>query len=133
MQSPPAVMRDKFGFTLLEAIIATLILSLTMLWTMQSVLSAYNYTSRNQIRDEAVRLADEILTDFRNTPFNNLVAGTSSVDIDRQVRSYDVTFTTDRDVQSALGGLANSVEVKINWSHGGQNYDYTVSTVIGNK
>lgn len=122
------------GFTLLEAMIAILLLASITLWTMQGMLTAYKFTSRNQIRDEAVRLAEEILTDLRNTPFASLSAGTlPNLNISRQINNYDQSYTIDRNVTSQVPGLAYSVDVVVNWAFHGIDYNYSASTIIADK
>jgi hypothetical protein len=105
-----------------------------MLWTMQAMISAYSLTGRNQIRDEAVRLVGEILTDYRNTPFSALAPGTVTPPaINRQIRNYDQTFTVNTTITSEVPGVAYSVEVKADWTHNGSNYNYSATTIVGDK
>lgn len=128
------ISNNRKGFTLLESVISILLLSLIMLWSMQSMLAAYSLTSRNQIRDEAVRLAGETLTDLRNTPFSSLSAGTmATLNIQRQIRNYDQAFTVEREITSEVAGLAYSADVTVNWTFKGKNYTYNSTTIIADK
>lgn len=98
------------------------------------MLAAYSLTSRNQIRDEAVRLAGETLTDLRNTPFSSLSAGTmATLNIQRQIRNYDQAFTVEREITSEVAGLAYSADVTVNWTFKGKNYTYNSTTIIADK
>jgi type IV pilus assembly protein PilV len=121
------------GFTLIEATIATLLLSLIMLWSVQGMIGTYKYSTRNNLRDEAIRLAGETLTDARNTPYASLVIATTTSTVQRQIRSYDVTYTITEDVKTALPNIANSVEVTVAWTYSGTPYQYQVSTLVGDK
>jgi hypothetical protein len=105
-----------------------------MLWTTQAMISAYSLTGRNQIRDEAVRLVGEFLTDYRNTPYSSLAPGTvAPLTINRQIRNFDQTFTVNSKITSEVPGIAFSVEVKADWTHNGSNYNYTATTIVGDK
>lgn len=121
------------GFTLIEAIIATLLLSVMMLWSVQGMIGTYQYASRNHLRDEAVRLAGEELTDARNTPYATLAAGTTTRTVQRQIRSYDVTYTITEVVATALANIAYSIQITVVWNYGGTPYQYQVTTLVGDK
>lgn len=128
------VMQNNKGFTLIEAVISMLLLTVMMLWTIQSMISAYNYAGRNQLRDEAVRISEELLTTARNTSYAALSPGTTpAYTITRQIRNYDYPFAIDREVVTEVPGLAYSVSVNVGWSHKGKNYNHTATTIIGDK
>lgn len=127
------VTHDNKGFSLLEAVIATLLLSVMMLWTMQSMISAYSFSGRNHLRDEAVRLAGEALTDARNTPYASLTPGTTTNTIQRQIRSFDVGYTVEQVVATEVASIAYSVVITVEWRHEGNDYDYSVATIVGDK
>ena len=129
----PAVQHTNSGFSLLETVIATLLLTVMMLWSVQGMITAYNYTGRNQLRDEGVRLAGEALTDARNTPYISLSSGTTTKTVARQIRSYDLNYTVDQVVVSEIANLAYSVEITVKWQHKGKNYQYQVATIVGDK
>lgn len=125
---------NKKGFTLLEAMIAMVLLGAITLWTMQSMITAYNFTSRNQIRDEAIKLSAETLTDLRNTPFSAHSLGNMGVlNITRQIRNYAQSYTVNRTITSQVAGTAYSADVIVNWTYKGTNYSYTATTILADK
>lgn len=127
-------MLNNKGFTLLEALIAILLLAILTLWNMQAMLTAYGFTSRNQIRDEAVLVVGEELTDYRNKPFSTLAAGTiGPTNIQRQIRNYDQSFTVNTDIVNQEAGIAYSVKVTASWVHKGNAYTYSATTIVGDK
>lgn len=125
-------MRTNKGFTLLEAVIAIFLLTVMMLWTIQSMVSAYSLASRNQLRDEAVRLTEEILTDDRNKPFSSFAPGTTpTYTVKRQIRNYDYDYSVDREVITEVPGLAYSITINVQWQHKGTTYNNKSTTIIG--
>ncbi len=124
--------RNNKGFTLLEAMIAILLLSLIMLMALQGLMSAYIYVDRSSLRDEAVRISDTMLTTARNTAYTNLntldTTG-SPVDVTRQIRSYDVTYSVTTTVTTV--SPLRSVKITVTWNHKGTPYTYTDTTLIG--
>jgi|GEM_PF-1636870 len=130
------VMRNKKGFTLLEALIAIVILAVMMLGSLKALSGLYQFSTNNTLRDHAVRLADEILTDYRNIPYNNtlLDLGTKAqVNYQRQINNANVTFTTEVTVTQAVSTVAKSVGVQVTWSTKGKQYTNTTSTIVANK
>ncbi|WP_159441231.1 type IV pilus modification PilV family protein [Desulfopila aestuarii] len=127
-------MPNNKGFTLIESVIAILLLTLMMLWTIQAMISAYGYASRNQLRDEAVRLSEELLTTERNTAYAALTPGiTPTYTISRQIRNFDHAYSIDRTVTSEVPGLAYSVAINVGWTDKGKTYNYSATTIIGDK
>ncbi len=60
-------LHDKKGFTLIEALVSIVILSLILIGLLGSVIIAYKISLRNQIRNEAVNIAREKLNLFRES------------------------------------------------------------------
>lgn len=124
------------GFTLLEAMIAISLLTFIMLWTLQGMLSAYNFAARNQHRNEGVRVAGEVLTEARNIPYATLSKQTqpSNEVRARQIRNYSAAYTVKKTVTPiGTDGLACSVNIVVSWIHKGIPYNYTVSTIVADK
>jgi prepilin-type N-terminal cleavage/methylation domain-containing protein len=63
---------NKKGFTLDEVVVALLVLLLVSLALMQTALVSIDTNMRNLLRDEGVRIADEIMGDTKAVPFENL-------------------------------------------------------------
>lgn len=138
MPEPYRVMRNKQGFTLLETIIAVTILTVMMFGSLKALMEMYEIASNNILRDQAVRLADEILTDYRNIPYDDslLDIGVDAQypkNYQRQVNNANVVYTATVTVATAVTNVAKSVQVQITWNVKNKPYSYTTSTVVGNK
>ena len=57
--------KDSGGFTLVEMMMAMLVLTVGLLGLLQSIQVAWQHNARNRLREEAVLLAEERMNDFR--------------------------------------------------------------------
>ncbi len=122
------VLLNKKGFTIVEALVSLTILAIVLLGLLAGVLKSYELVVRNQIRDEAVKTAQEILDELRNSNFDNLP--TSKSPITRQIRNYSVTLTPNINVTDVIQGQVKKVTVTISWNYKGKSYSYTAETLI---
>jgi len=133
------VLLNKKGMTLIEVMIALVILLIVMLALMQTVTLGMNVNVTNLLRDEATRIAEQRITELRNTLFTDgalaATAGTDEVAVTREFRNFAVNFTPRRTIAD-LGGDDKRVDITITWEWrnrtvaSGNPYTYTVSTVV---
>jgi type IV pilus assembly protein PilV len=62
------------GFTLLEIMMAMLIMTVGLLGLLQSIQVAYRHNAKNKMRERAVVLADDNLRSFSQLPFEKITA-----------------------------------------------------------
>ena len=85
-------MRDERGMTLIEILISLTLLSIVSLALIQSSLVAININVRNELRDEAVSVAEQRMNELRNTLFSapdmqvNYPGGATEAAVTRKVR-----------------------------------------------
>jgi prepilin-type N-terminal cleavage/methylation domain-containing protein len=120
------------GFSLLEAMIAVLILTVAMMWAMQGLLTINSANSDNQIREEAVRLGRELLVDARSEAYAVLSEDVASP-ISRQIGSYTIDFTVTETVTVVVTGVSKSVEYLIEWDRKGQTHSYLSRTIVSDQ
>lgn len=77
MQRLQIVITNKKGLTLVEVLIALVVLLLVSLAMMQTALVSIDSNMINVLRNEAVSIAEMRMNQVRNTPFAILVAGTT--------------------------------------------------------
>jgi prepilin-type N-terminal cleavage/methylation domain-containing protein len=90
------VLLNKRGFTLIEMMLAMVIILIAMLGLYKSVVVSIDSNVKNVIRDEGTRLAEEVINLIRVIPYNNIVPAGNAV---------PVTWT-DADWDTALPALA---------------------------
>ncbi len=132
-------MRDDRGMTLIEVLISMTLLSIVFLALIQSAQMAMRSSVQNEMRDEAVRVAEERMTRLRNTPFpvapatNDLspTAGTADPSVMRRIRSVDCTYNINRMVKQ-IDATNNIVQVTltVTWKFRNVTYRHEVSTIL---
>ncbi len=118
--------------------IALMLLMITFMALIQTSLLAINTNVMNELRDEAVRVAEQRMNELRNTPFPdatpNELTATGGVDvveasITRNVRGVSCSYTPNRRVADI--NLDNKqITLTIFWSYKNKPYQHGVSTVL---
>ena len=123
-------MLNKKGMTLIEVMIALVILLLVSLALMQTVTLGINSNARNLLRDEAVRIADMRITVLMNTRFDDLVCCVPiETVVTREFRNFAIDFTPTRTITD-LGADNRRIDITVAWGWRGNNYTHTISTVV---
>ncbi len=139
------------GLTLVEVLIAMVILLLVSLALMQTALVSIDANMRNVLRDEAVSVAEMRMDEARNIPFDTLATDTSDgnvqtfpacagatapaagpypVLIQRNIRNITgFNFGTQRTV-IALSGDDSQVTVLVRWEYRNECFTHTISTIM---
>lgn len=95
------------GFTLVEALVSLLILSVILLGLHAGMTTAITMNTENLLRNEAVKLAQEHMDQYRIEPS---AAIPPSKSVTRQVRNYNVTYTLNNNYHSSTDILDMVVE-----------------------
>lgn len=98
------------GFTLIEVLMALLILTVGLLGLLQSVNIAYEHNLRKKMRDEAVVIAEEQLNLMRLNPVLNSFT-TANNAISGAVKPFRVSRISER-----IGGSSRKLTVTVRWS-----------------
>lgn len=116
--------RNSSGFTLIEFLVAIVILMVGMLGLLQSVNVALQYNASTQIRNEAVAIGDGQMSRELAKPFDAVSTGTSSRLVTRPYlngyRNYSVTRSG--------ADMTNSkqVNIQVSWIYRGVRYTHEV-------
>ncbi len=131
---------DKRGMTLIEVLMALTLLAITSLALVQASLVAINNNVVNELRDEAVSVAEQRMNELRNTPFtaaDMLVTAPTGSDetVTRDIRAFSqFPFTVNRVIQQINTNTdIRQVTLKVTWSYRNVNYEHGVSTVMRQK
>jgi type IV pilus assembly protein PilV len=73
------------GFTLVEMLMALLIMTVGLLGLLQSLQVAYQHSTRNRLREEGILLAEEQMNELRLLTFNNITARNVVTSADRGI------------------------------------------------
>jgi type II secretory pathway pseudopilin PulG len=116
------------GFTLVEVMIAFLVLLITSLALMQTALVSIEANMKNVLRDEAVRIADSMISDAMAAPFDT-VATYSGAQVKRTLKNVDVQFTTGMTVSNPSTDI-KQLDVTVQWTWKGITYTHATSTIM---
>lgn len=125
-------LKTEEGFSLIEALVAMLILSVILLGALQGLMVSYRTSSTNTLRNEAISMAEETANALRNTPYANLVDGTTTNIVSRQVANASVPFTVTQIVADSVASVAKSVQITVTWPYQGQTITHTTTIIVGN-
>ena len=135
------VLLNKKGMTLVEVMIAMVISLIIFLALMQTSLISINQNMRNNLRDEAGRIADLRMSALKNLPFDNpaladataVGTGTTTTDntgISRTIRNFSVQFAPITTVVDAVGTDTKEIRVTVAWQWKGQTFTNSVTSVL---
>lgn len=117
------------GFTLLELLVSLVILSIGMLGLLQAVTSAINHNMGTQLRDAAVRLADEKMAVEKSKTFNAISTTTKrevvKLDIVNGFKNYSVVKSG-----SSISSSTTSVQLVVSWKYKGKRFEHVISSLV---
>jgi type IV pilus assembly protein PilV len=125
MRSKPTV-KSKEGFTLIEIMIALVVLSIGLIALAGLQISAMRGNTLSKRMTTAVSIANARIEQIKNMPYANIQSESST-----QVTESNMTFTRQVTVSNDIP-VANTktVNVTVTWKNGAKSYTVPISTVI---
>jgi type IV pilus assembly protein PilV len=119
-------MQDKSGFTLVELLVAILIMMVGLLGLLQSVNIALEYNLKNQMRNEVVRVAQDSMNLMRSMPYDATFSPITT--IPTSLRNINRTYTVKRKRETVSD---NSIKyyVDVVWAYKNISTTQSVMTV----
>lgn len=144
------VLYDKKGFSLTEVMIALVVLLVVFLALMQTALLGIDSNTRNLLRDEAVKIAEQRMNEAKNdTDFDGLIAdntaigsadcpgdwvsrvGTDGELIERNFRNItDFDFCTNMQVAQSIDLDNKQVTLTVGWQWKGEDFYHVIDSLV---
>lgn len=126
-------LKDKQGFTLVEFLIATVILSVGLLALINLQWTAIRGNSDSKEMTRAIFLTEKKMEELKNAPYGALVIGTTQ-DINNPMNGLGQSggiFSRYWTIQPYLGSnFMKQVTVNVSWTLKGQSHNTTYQTVV---
>lgn len=130
----------KKGVTLVEVMISLVILLIVFMGLIQASIVSIGVNSRNELRDEAVRMTSDQMSMLRAAPFGGAdLAATAGAWVampntgnrfTRQIRNAPMTYTVDRQIAD-LDADHKQITLRATWTWQGETMTHTISTYRG--
>ena len=128
MKLPKIVSISNNGFTLVELMVAILILMIGLLALLQTVNLAYSHNLITILRNEGVLLADEQMMIRKSMTFDSISSGTPKI-VSRDMRSAFKNYSVIGTVTN-LTDTSKEIMLRVSWKHKNQPYDHFISSII---
>jgi prepilin-type N-terminal cleavage/methylation domain-containing protein len=118
------------GFTLIELMVAMAILFISMTAILDVIVQYHRIDLENAMRNDAMRIAEARLEDFRIAQFSTLMAGTyGPASAPKTIRNVAVNYGVNWKIETiSLNSVG--VRVDVTWSHRGITHRHSASTII---
>ncbi len=126
-------MRNNAGFTLVELMVAIVIMLIGLLGLMESVNIAMEHNMKNQMRNEVTRVAQDEMNSRRAEPFGNFTA-TRNKSVASRLRGINRTYT----VKSYAADIPNTkivskkCQVDVKWKYKNYSTTHSIMTIRSN-
>lgn len=122
---------DNRGFTLIEFVIALAILLIGMMALLDTVNLGLRTNYENQLRQEALLVADDEMNKLRNNTYAHVASGETTGFVPKKVYNGYTNYSVVTKV-IPFGKLSSSksLDVEVRWRHKGKVYNHTISSMI---
>jgi prepilin-type N-terminal cleavage/methylation domain-containing protein len=124
------VLRNNKGVSLIEVMIALVILMFVSLAVMKTALVGMSTNLQNAMRDEAVNIVDLKLNELRDTAFDSITLVTvTEADVVRDFRGAKVYYTPKRIVER-INADTKQITMSVDWVYRRNSYTHSVTTIM---
>ena len=122
-------MRNDAGFTVLEFMVASLILMVGLLGMLNGVMIAGQRSLETSLRNEAITLADEQMTQELAQGFGGLAVASTKNPTPRTVLGVQKSYSTAINVVAPTANT-KQIDITVTWSYRGTPKSHSISSAI---
>jgi type IV pilus assembly protein PilV len=135
MRQPKNVSLDNSGFTLIEVLIAMVILTVGLLGLLETINLAISQNLQTQLRNDAVIVADDFMMGARSLPFENISCSECPGTphrylVKRQSKSVMKNYSVVKTVTELSADQTKEIALEISWSAKNQRKSHSLSTIV---
>jgi len=120
---------NKKGVTLIEMMIALVILLVVSLALMQTALIGIKANLQNTLRDEAVSVAEMRINQLRSLPFDSISTAPAEAEVTRNFRGFTQIYTPTRTIDD-INANSKQISILVSWTYRGKDYSHGVTTIV---
>jgi type IV pilus assembly protein PilV len=125
--------KNNNGFTLIEFLVALVIISVGLLALLQSVNLSLAENMKTTFRNQALNLADERMSVEKSKPFDN-ISSTDSGNYNYDMKQMTVNNTFKNYSVTTIGknltSNTKSIEIDVVWKYKGERYVHKTSSMV---
>lgn len=120
------------GFTLIEVMVAVLILTVGLLGMFQAINMAMDKNVENQLRQKGVEVSEQRMSDLKSRQFANITGvSRSSVPIAMGMVFKNMSVESRVADLAASNSLTKQISVRVWWRYRGRLYEHQTASGIG--
>ncbi len=118
------------GFTLIEVMIAMIILMVGMMALLNTAAVVIQNNLANVLRDEALSVAEELMIYYKNLPFDSLPSSSiPDITATRQVKGITTNYTVSTSITSP-GTDTRKVQITVSWTYRSTLFKHRLTSII---
>jgi len=119
--------KNNGGFTLVEVMVAMIIMVVGMFGLLEAVNVAMEHNLRNHMRDEAIYVGESVMNDLRGKPFDKLSSSYSTRSVPSKLRGVVKNYSVD---STTIGmGDSKQLQVIVRWTYKNRGFQNQVVSV----
>ncbi len=115
--------------TLIELMVAIMIMFVVFLGLTATVLMGLEYNMRNAMLDEAVSVGETRMNEIRSLPFNDIVTPAGPDNVMRDVRRFPAAFQVTTTVATPAADI-KQVTMVVAWTRKGTAHSHAFSSIV---